>query len=172
MITNTPAIKIQNLIYLIRGKKVMLDSDLATIYGVKTKRLNEQMRRNIKRFPADFMFQLNEKEWQNLRSQFATANLAIEKRRGLPHVFTEHGAVMLASILSSSKAVATSVKVVRAFIHLQEVVRTDQELAAKIEKLEIKYDNQFQEVFVSLRELMNFSKDKIHQVILRKGVKE
>ncbi len=150
----------------------MLDRDLATIYGVKTKRLNEQMKRNIKRFPADFMFRLNEKEWQNLRSQIATANLGDEKRRALPHVFTEHGAVMLASILNSPKAVATSVKVVRAFIHLQSFVRTDQELASKIEKLEKKYDNQFQEVFVSLRELMNFSKDKIQQVILKKGVKE
>lgn len=150
----------------------MLDSDLATIYGVKTKRLNEQMKRNIKRFPADFMFRLNEKEWQNLRSQIATANLGDEKRRGLPYVFTEHGAVMLASVLNSPKAVATSVKVVRAFIHLQAFVRTDQELASKIEKLEKKYDNQFQEVFVSLRELMNFSKDKIQQVILKKGVKE
>ena len=150
----------------------MLDSDLATIYGVQTKRLNEQMKRNIKRFPADFMFRLNEKEWQNLRSQIATANLGDEKRRVLPYVFTEHGAVMLASILNSPKAVATSVKVVRAFIHLQAFVRTDPELAAKIEKLEKKYDNQFQEVFVSLRELMNFSKDKIQQVILKKGVKE
>lgn len=168
----TPTIKIQNLIYLIRGEKVMLDSDLAMVYGVKTKRLNEQMKRNIKRFPGDFMFQLNEKEWLDLRSQFATADLGAEKRRGLPYVFTEHGAVMLASVLNSSQAVATSVKVVRAFVHLQEILSANKELSKKIEKLEKKYDNQFQEVFLALRELMNFSKDRIEHIVLKKGVKE
>jgi hypothetical protein len=172
MTTNTPTIKIQNLIYLIRGKKVMLDSDLAIIYGVKTKRLNEQMKRNIKRFPSDFMFQLTQKEWEDLWSQFATANFSPKKRRSLPYVFTEHGAVMLASVLNSPKAVSTSVQVVRAFVHLQEVLSENSQLALKIEKLEKKYDNQFQEVFLALRELMNFSKDKIEHVILRKGVKE
>jgi len=150
----------------------MLDSDLAVIYGVKTKRLNEQMKRNIKRFPPDFMFQLTQKEWDNLRSQIATAKFPTDKRRSLPYVFTEHGAVMLACVLNSPKAVSTSVQVVRAFIYLQEVLNTNSQLALKIEKLEKKYDNQFQEVFLALREMMNFSKDKIEQVILRKGVKE
>lgn len=170
--TKTPTIKIQNLIYLIREKKVMLDSDLAIIYGVKTKRLNEQMKRNIKRFPADFMFQLNGEEWKNLRSQFATTDLLSEKRRSLPYVFTEHGAVMLASVLNSPKAVSTSVQVVRAFVHLQEILNGNSQLASKIDELEKKYDNKFQEVFKALRELMNFSKDRIEHVILKKGVKE
>ena len=150
----------------------MLDSDLAVIYGVKTKRLNEQMKRNIKRFPADFMFRLNEKEWKDLRSQFATTDFSPEKRRSLPYVFTEHGAVMLASVLNSPKAVLTSVQVVRAFVHLQETLSINSQLALKIETLEKKYDNQFGEVFLALRELMNFSKDKIEHVVLRRGVKE
>ena len=115
MNTITPILKIQNLIHLVRNKKVMLDSDLADIYGVKTKRLNEQMKLNKKRFPTDFCFQLNEREWKNLRSQFATANLLDEKRRGLPYVFTEHGAIMLASVLDSPQAVLTSTKVVRSY---------------------------------------------------------
>jgi phage regulator Rha-like protein len=172
MTTHTPRIEIQNLIYLIRSKKVMLDSDLAIIYGVKTKRLNEQMRRNIERFPADFMFQLNEKEWNNLRSQIATTNPQSEKRRSLPYVFTEHGTVMLASILNSSQAVETSVRVVRAFVQMQKALNDNRQLAEKISKLERKYDSQFQEVFIALRELANFSEDQIEHVILKKGVKE
>lgn len=106
--TNVLSVNIQNLIYFIRDQKVMLDSDLALIYGVKTKRLNEQMKRNIKRFPKDFCFQLSESEWQDLRSQFATANPESAKRRSLPYVFTEYGAVMLASVLDSPRAVITS----------------------------------------------------------------
>ena len=166
-----PSYKIDQLVYLIRNKKVMLDSDLAAIYGVKTKRLNEQMKHNVDRFPADFMFQLKEDEWKNLRSQFATANFS-EKRRNLPYVFTEHGAVMLASILNSPQAVAASVSVVRAFIYLQEELNNHQQLASKIENLERKYDGKFQEVFIALHQLTNISKDKIEHVILKKGVKE
>lgn len=168
MIKNiTPTIQIQNLIYLIRGKKVMLDSDLALLYGVKTKRLNEQMKRNIGRFPDDFMFQLNEKEWKNLRSQIATANY--EKRRNLPYVFTEHGAVMLASVLNSAQAIITSVAVVRAFVSMQEILSDHKQLVLKLEKMENKYDGQFQEVFIALKGMMNAS---VKHAILKKGVKE
>ena len=171
MTTNSKSItKIQNLIYLIRDQKVMLDSDLALLYGVKTKRLNEQMKRNIKRFPDDFCFQLNEKEWKNLRSQIATANFS-EKRRNFPYVFTEHGAVMLASVLNGPQAIIASVKVVRAFVHMQEILSSNEQLSKKLENLERKYDGQFQEVFIALKSLMNFSRDKIGHVILKKGVK-
>jgi len=170
--TIAPVIKIENLIYSIKGRKIMLDSDLAKIYGVKTKRLNEQMKRNSKRFPADFCFQLNEKEWKDLRSQIATTNIGSEKRRSLPYVFTEHGAVMLASVLDSPQAVVTSVSVVRAFVQLQSILSDNKHLELRLENLEKKYDNKFQEVFIALRELMNIPLEKVEHVILRKGVKE
>ena len=150
----------------------MLDSDLALIYGVKTKRLNEQVKRNIKRFPDDFMFKLNQKEWENLRSQFATANLAMQKRRGLPYVFTEHGAVMLASVVDSPEAIQTNVKIVRAFVQMQSMLSDNKQLVLRLESLERKYDDKFQEVFMALRELMNIPNEKIEHVILKKGVKE
>lgn len=168
----TPVLKIQNLIHLVRNKKVMLDSDLADIYGVKTKRLNEQMKRNKKRFPTDFCFQLNEREWKNLRSQFATANLLDEKRRGLPYVFTEHGAVMLASVLDSPQAVVTSVQVVRAFVEMQSALSDYRQLEAKIDSLERKYDGKFQEVFFALKELVTISPEQLNRLVLKKGVKE
>lgn len=130
---------IERRIYLVRGQKVMTDWDLAEIYGVSTKRLNEQVRRNRRRFPEDFMFSLTPKEAKelvSLRSQFAT----LKKRRGshlkyLPYVFTEHGAVMLASVLNSATAVAASIHVVRAFVRLRQMALTHKELAATFEKL-------------------------------------
>lgn len=102
-----------NKIYLIRGQKVMLDNDLAELYGVETKRLNEQVRRNIERFPEDFMFQLAENEWEILRSQIATSRWG--GRRKLPSVFTEHGVLMLSSVLNSRQAVQVNIQVVRVF---------------------------------------------------------
>ncbi len=123
-------------IYFIRGQRVMLDSDLAEVYCVSTKRLNEQVKRNIERFPEDFMFQLTDQEFEGLRSQIATSNKQRGGRRYLPYVFTEHGAVMLASILKSQIAIEASIQVVRAFIQMRTVLMLHQDLAERIEELE------------------------------------
>lgn len=123
-------------IRLIRGQKVMIDSDLSELYEVPTKRFNEQVKRNTKRFPADFMFQLTEDEFADLRSQIATSNTEHGGRRYLPYVFTEHGAIMAATILNSPRAVEMSIFVVRAFVQLREMLSTNKELAAKLDALE------------------------------------
>lgn len=128
---------IEPVIQVIRGQRVILDSDLANIYGTSTMRLNEQVKRNQKRFPADFMFRLTKNEWDSLISQ-----IAISKGRGgrrkLPYAFTEHGAVMAANVLNSERAVAMSVYVVRAFVKLREVLASSDELAKKLDALERK----------------------------------
>src|SRR5438128_2102868 len=129
---------IEPLIQVIRGQKVILDADLAEIYGVTTKRLNEQVKRNRKRFPDDFMFRLKREESQpsqRSRSQFATLKRG-QNIKYLPYVFTEHGAVMAANVLNSERAVAMSVYVVRAFVKLREVLADSKELATKLEELE------------------------------------
>jgi hypothetical protein len=123
-------------ILLIRGHRVILDQDLAELYGVETRRLNEQIKRNLDRFPADFMFQLTAKEWVNLKSQFATSSWG--GRRTMPYAFTEHGAVMAASVLNSPEAVEASVFVVRAFIAMRDALASSQALARKLLELERK----------------------------------
>ncbi len=178
-----------SLIYTIRGDKVMLDEDLARIYRVPTKVLNQAVKRNIERFPKDFMFQLTEKEYANLISQFATSssdedNLRSQSviskndekslrsqnatsnlksqivtsshggRRKLPYVFTEHGTVMLASVLNSPKAVHASIQVVKAFVRLRELMIANKELSKKLDTLEEKYDRNFAVVFDAIRRLM------------------
>ena len=143
---------IASRIFVIRGHRVMLDSDLAKIYGVPTKRLNEQVRRNRNRFPSDFAFPPTYQEVAILRSQFATSSWG--GRRYRPWAFTEHGAVMLANILHSSRAVAASVQVVRAFIHLRSMLAGHRELARRVDELEKKYDGQFHVVFDAIRNLM------------------
>ena len=125
---------IADKIYFIRGQRVMLDSDLAEVYSVTTKRLNEQVKRNIERFPEDFMFQLTEQEIEGMRSQIATASKRNVRFR--PYVFTEHGAVMLASVLKSQIAVDASIQVVRAFIQMRTILMLHQDLAERIEELE------------------------------------
>ncbi|MBV5281053.1 MAG: ORF6N domain-containing protein [Paludibacter sp.] len=174
---------IQNLVYSIRGKKVMFDSDLGKIYGVTTSRLNEQVKRNQLRFPADFMFQLSKQEWADLMSQNAISNVgedlmsqnAISNRGGrrkLPFVFTEHGALMLASVLNTAQAISASLQVVRVFVKIREIVSSNHELSQKLSVLETKYDSQFKEVFEALRQLMSVSTPDAEQLILRKGIKE
>jgi hypothetical protein len=144
---------IERRIYLIRGRKVMLDSDLAEIYGVTTKRLNEQVKRNRDRFPEDFMFQFTAEETEELlRSQIATASKRNVRFR--PYAFTEHGAVMLASVLNSSIAVAASIQVVRAFIRLRSLLAAHKELAQKIAAMEKRYDSRFKIVFEAIRQLL------------------
>jgi len=132
----------------------MLDADLAVLYGVTTKRLNEQVKRNRDRFPADFMFRLTARETAGLRSQIATTKSGRGGRRSPPVAFTEHGAVMLASVLNSPTAVYASIQVVRAFVRLRGILATHRDLARKLEDLERKYDAQFRVVFDAIRELM------------------
>jgi hypothetical protein len=145
---------IERKIYLIRREKVMLDSDLAELYGVTTKRLNEQVRRNPNRFPQDFMFQLSDKEVMNLRSQFATSSSQHGGRRYLPLVFTEQGVAMLSSVLNSERAVLVNVEIMRTFVKLRQMLASNVELSRKLEALEKKYDAQFKVVFDAIRQLM------------------
>jgi hypothetical protein len=148
--------RFEKAIYLIRGQRVMLDSDLAEIYTVTTKRLNEQLKRNRSRFPEDFAFQLTAEEFTNLKSQFATSSLHGGKRK-LPWVFTEHGAIMLASVLNSHIAVQASVRVVRAFVRLREIIATNAQLATKLEELERRLDSHDEaivDLFAALKRLL------------------
>jgi hypothetical protein len=136
---NTQIEKVENVadkIFNIRGQRVMIDSDLAEVYQVETKRLNEQVKRNLSRFPEDFMFQLTEEEVANLKSQFATSKNQHGGRRTLPYVFTEHGAVMLASVLNSPTAIEASIKVVRAFVQMRSILSLHQDLADRMAELE------------------------------------
>src|SRR5207253_5810717 len=139
--------------YFIRTHKVMLDSDLAELYGVRTKRLNEQVKRNIDRFPADFMFRLNQEESDRLRSQFATSKHGSGGRRYQPYAFTEHGALMLASVLNSEKAIQACIQIVRAFVRLRELLATHQELARKLAEMEKKYNAEFKAIFEVIQQL-------------------
>ena len=146
--------QIERSILLIRGEKVMLDNDLAELYGVETKRLNEQVRRNLGRFPSDFMFQLTETEKAEVVANCDhLARLKFSPH--LPYAFTEHGALMLANILNSEKAANTSVMVVRAFVKLRQMLSSNAELARKLAMLEQKYDAQFKVVFDAIRQLMS-----------------
>jgi hypothetical protein len=145
--------RIDQAILLIRGEKVMLDNDLASIYGVTTKRLNEQVKRNPGRFPADFMFQLTEEEKSEVVAKCDRLT-RLKFSPYLPHAFTEHGALMLANVLNSDKAVAASVQVARAFVRLRRLLTSTPELARKLDALEKKYDVQFKVLFDAIRELM------------------
>jgi|ERR1035437_81918 phage regulator Rha-like protein len=127
---------IERKIYLIRGCKIMLDSDLAVLYQVPTKRLNEAVRRNLDRFPDDFMFQLSAEELENLRSQSATSSSSHGGRRFQPYAFTEHGVAMLSSVLTSKRAVALNILIIRAFVRLREYLATHRDLARKLEEVE------------------------------------
>jgi len=150
--------RIEKSILLIRGQKVMLDADLAEIYGVSTSRLNEQVRRNKSRFPEDFMFQLTREEFNNLISHFATSSSGWGGRRKLPLVFTEHGAIMAASVLSTPRAIQMSVYVVRAFVRLRAIISTHKELAAKVLELERKlstHDRQIASIINVIKQLMS-----------------
>ena len=151
-----PTERIEQAIFLIRGQKVILDDDLSRLYGVTTKRLNEQVKRNRQRFPDDFMFQLNLQEVRGLRSHFATLNSGSGRhRKYLPYAFTEHGAIMAANVLNSQRAIEASVYVVRAFVRLRNLIASNKDLAKRLDELEKKYDSQFKVVFDAIRELMS-----------------
>jgi len=152
-----PVEQVQGKILLLRGEKVLLDSDLAALYGVTTSRLNEQVKRNEERFPADFMFQLDKEEFDNLKSHFATSSSGWGGRRKLPYVFTEHGAIMAASVLNSSQAVQASIFVVRAFVKLRQMLAPYKDLMAKLDQLEKKlqtHDKQIIAVVEAIKLLM------------------
>jgi len=161
---NVQLLKLQNIqkcIFVIRGKRVMLDSDLALIYEVTTARLNQQVRRNIDRFPEDFMFQLNKDEYLALMLQNATSKGGRGGRRKLPLVFTEHGAIMAANVLNSKRANQMSIFVVRAFVKMREMIESHINLLKKIEAMEKKYDIRFHIIFKAIKKLMNPPKEPI-----------
>jgi hypothetical protein len=172
MTSDALAIQVERRIYLIRGEKVMLDYDLAALYGVETKALNKAMKRNADRFPGDFAFQLTSEELEALKCQIGTSNTATpdnqsslrfqngtsKPRRGgrryRPYAFTEQGVAMLSSVLRSPRAVQVNIAIMRAFVRLREMLLSNADLARKLRALEKKYDAQFKVVFDAIRELM------------------
>jgi phage regulator Rha-like protein len=170
-----PIERIENRIFLLPGQKVMLDADLAELYGVTTKRLNEQVKRNRARFPEDFIFQLTVQETELLRSQIATSKKGRGGRRYAPFAFTEHGAIMLASVLNTQRATEVSVFVVRAFIRLREMLATHKELAHKLAELERKlvtHDEAIRSLMNAIRQLMTPPVQKRRPIGFRVGDKK
>ncbi len=150
-----PAEQIANAIRVIRGQRVLLDADLARLYDVETRVLNQAVRRNRERFPADFMFQLTTEEDARLRSQIVILDAARGRHRKFrPYAFTEQGVAMLSGVLHSPKAVAVNVEIMRAFVELRRVLESNVGLARKLEALERKYDGQFTAVFEAIRQMM------------------
>jgi len=147
---------ITNKIHVIRAQNVMLDSDLADLYEVDTKRLNEQVKRNIDRFPEDFMFQLDSKEWENLKSHFATSSWG--GRRTLPYVFTEHGVLMLSSVLNSQRAIDVNIRIMRVYTKIKKILQGNSELLLRMEKLETvanRHDMQISQIFKLVKQLIS-----------------
>ena len=148
--------RILNNIYYIRGYKVLLDHDLADLYGVPTKRLNEQVKRNMDRFPPDFMFQLTDDEFENLKSQFATSSWG--GRRVLPYAFTEHGVLMLSSVLNSERAIKVNIQIMRIYTKMRELLLTHKDILLKLEQLEnqvAQNSEDIRTIFAALKELLN-----------------
>jgi hypothetical protein len=172
---------VAQLVFFIRGEKVLLDADLAMLYGVEARSLNQAVARNRKRFPADFMFQLSTEEYENIRSQFVTtsaerklsssqsvmrsqiviSNTGRGGRRYLPYAFTEQGVAMLSSVLRSARAVEVNIAIMRTFVQLRRLMDTNRDLARKIEGLEKKYDEQFAVVFEAIKQLIAPPKKQI-----------
>jgi hypothetical protein len=148
--------KVDVIIRILRGQRVILDADLAALYGVSVKRLNEQVKRNAGRFPSDFVFRLKHNEYENLRSQFATSSSGHGGRRNLPRAFTEHGAVMAANVLNSQRAIKMSIFVVRAFVRMREAFAANQQLVSRLSELEQRiesHDQEIHDLFDAIREL-------------------
>ena len=154
MNTTVPVERITAKIYLIRGTKVMMDRDLAELYGVETKVLKQAVRRNIDRFPDDFMFELTREEFQKWRSQFVTSKSDRMGLRYKPMVFTEQGVAMLSSVLTSKRAIQVNIQIMRAFSKLREMMSTHKDLKKKIEAMEKKYDENFRIVFEAIKQLL------------------
>ncbi len=153
-----------NKIYQIRGEKVMLDSDLAELYGVETRRLNEQVKRNIDRFPEDFMFQLTEPEFENLKSQIATSSWG--GRRKLPYAFTEHGVLMLSSVLYSDLAIKVNIQIMRVYTKIRNMLATHKDLLLKFEQFETKladHDDKIMLIFEYLKQFEQAKQQELEQ---------
>jgi hypothetical protein len=149
-----PVAAIERRIYLVRGEKVMLDADLAKLYEVPTKVFNQAVKRNLDRFPEDFMFRVTKEESESLRSQIVTLKIGRGGRRTLPYVFTEQGVAMLSSVLRSRRAIEVNIAIMRAFVNLRRMMLTNEELNRKVNALEQKYDENFKVVFDALRRLL------------------
>ena len=163
-----PVDRIEKAILLIRRQKVMLDADLAELYDVETKVLVQAVKRNLERFPEDFMFQLSQEEFAILRSQFVTSS-DWGGRRYPPYAFTEQGVAMLSSVLRSQRAIQVNIEIMRAFIRLRQMLASHVELARKLDALEKKYDAQFKQVFEAIRQLMAPPERKRRPIGFRKG---
>jgi hypothetical protein len=157
-----PIETIRQKIYLIRGEKVMFDNDLAELYGVETKVLNLAVKRNKDRFPADFMFQLNKREFEILRFQIVTSSYG--GRRYAPYVFTEQGVAMLSGVLYSKRAILVNIQIMRTFTQLRKMLATHKELREKIEAMERKYDKRFRAIFETLKLLIKEDKQPKNQI--------
>jgi len=167
--TQVDLIRVERSIRIIRGDKVIFDEDLAELYGIETKKLVQAVRRNIDRFPADFMFQLTNQEFKGLKSQFATTK-QWGGRRTPPYAFSEQGVAMLSSVLHSPRAVQVNIEIMRAFVRLRKLLASNAELAERLESLEEKYDDQFRVVFDAIRQLM--SSDEVEKESIGFKVKE
>ena len=155
--------QIESKIHEIRRQKVMLDYDLAELYEVQTRALNQAVKRNIDIFPDDFMFQLSEKEWEQMSSQIVMTSLNKRPKTALPYAFTEHGVTMLANVLKSKKARLTSIAIVRAFITLKKFISNYNEIAETLKELENKYNQQFKDVYEAINYLLNKDKQETAQ---------
>ncbi len=161
-----PEEKIENKIFLMRGKRVMLDKDLAELYGVKTKVLNQAIKRNMERFPEDFMFQLTKEEANSLRSQFVTLKRG-EHLKYLPYAFTEQGVAMLSSVLNSKRAIQVNIQIMRIFTKLREVIANNKEIMQKLNQLESKiekHDSEIQSIFEAIRQLISIPEKQKRKV--------
>ncbi len=161
-----PAERIEQRIVFLRNTKVMLSSDLADLYGVSVKVLNQAVKRNSERFPSDFMFQLTAAEFENLKSQIVTSSWG-GARRALPYAFSEHGILMLSSVLRSPRAIQVNIEIMRAFVRLRQILASDLEFAHKLDELEKKYDRQFRIVFDAIRQLMTTPPAKMKPIGFR-----
>jgi len=149
-----------NKIYVIRGQKVMLDRDLAELYDVQTRRLKEQVRRNISRFPEEFMFELTKEELEEWRTEYASTNRDVMGIRIVPFVFTEHGILMLSSILSSEKAVQMNIQIIKTFVQLRRIANNYEGLMDKIQQMESQTNEQFSEIYEVLQRLLSKPEEK------------
>lgn len=147
------------LVFLVRGEKVLLDTDLAMLYGVETGALNRAVKRNIERFPADFMLQLSQQEWDNLKCQIGISS-DHGGRRAIPYAFTEQGVAMLSSVLRSQRAVEVNIAIMRTFVQLRRLMDSNRDLARRIEALETRYDEQFSQVFDAIKQLITEDKSR------------
>ncbi len=163
-----PVEQIQQKIYLIRGHKVLLSVDLAELYGVEPRALVQAVKRNIERFPEDFMFQLSDKEFENLKSQIVISSWG-GMRRANPYAFTEQGVAMLSSVLRSKQAVQVNISIMRAFVKLREMITSHKDLARRFDDLEKKYDAKFRVVFDAIRQLMIPPETKKKKIGFRRG---